>query len=120
MDRSQRGGLLELDPQSVRVASRVFLFAMIGLEVALLGLKRWFDEQARRVEQDLFQAMKIYLKRTLVLLALSELPALGGLLFFLACGNMRAVFIGGVAAYLFYAQSYPSEEGLARLTKRTV
>lgn len=111
-------GFLHLDPSQSHLGARFFLAYIVALQAALIALRRWFNRRAAVTAVSLREIMAIYMKRTLVLLGLSECAVLGGFLYFVALGDLKAVLIGGVFSYLFYAQSYPSEEGLARLASR--
>ena len=111
-------GFLHLGEAQVRFASQLFLGYIVALQASLIVLRRWFNRRALAQAKTLFELMAAYLKRTLVLLALSEGAVLGGFLYFVMVGDLKAVLIGGVFSYLLYAQSYPSEEGLARLARR--
>ncbi len=108
-------GLLDVSNEWRAILPNVFLLYAVALQGALVGLRRFFNRRASKNAGDLRRVAAIYMTRTLVLLALSECAVLGGFLFFLALGDMKAVFVGGVISFIFYAQSYPSEEGLARL-----
>jgi hypothetical protein len=111
-------GLLPVSSSYGRFFSQLFLAAIVALQAALVVLRRWFNRRAVAQAETLRALVAIYMKRTLVLLAVSECAVLGGFLYFVAFGDMRAVLVGGIFSYLFYAQSYPSEEGLARLATR--
>ncbi len=112
-----RPGFVGLSPESAPLAATLFLAYGLSLEVFLLFLRRWFNRKLSFQSTSLQQAVGTYLRRTLVLLAVSECAVLGGFVYFLLFGDIRALLIGGVLTYLYYAQSYPSEEGLASLTE---
>jgi len=108
-------GLLTLEGQTRSLLAIIFLGAQILLQGAVTGVRHYFGVQlTKNRPQGIKVLMALYRKRTLVLCAISETAALLGFLYFLAVGDFRALFVGGVAAYIFYAQSYPSEHGLAR------
>jgi hypothetical protein len=113
--QSGQRGFMPLQAAALLLAARIFLLYLVALQAGLMVLRRWFDRRGRRLAADLKRLGALYLRRTIVLLAISESAVLGGLIYFLAFGDIKAVLIGGVASYLFYAQSYPSELGLARL-----
>ncbi|MGB9691918.1 MAG: hypothetical protein ACPL7D_07085 [Candidatus Sumerlaeaceae bacterium] len=112
-----KSGLVGLDPENRDRAAKAFFLFAVSLEAAVLSLRHWFNRRARSGTTTLQEVMSLYLKRTIVLLAVSECAVLGGFVYFLLFGDMRALLIGGVLTYLYYAQSYPSEEGLARLAE---
>lgn len=108
-------GLLTLQGQTRSLLAIVFLGTEILLQGLISVVRRYFAVQlTKNRPQGIKALMAVYRKRTLILCAISETAALLGFLYFLAVGDFRALFVGGVAAYLFYAQSYPSEHGLAR------
>jgi len=110
-----RAGFLSLDGEARSTLAIAFLGAEVFLQGLILVVRRYFAVQlTKNRSQGIKLLMALYRKRTLGLCAISETAALLGFLYFLAVGDFRALFVGGVAAYIFYAQSYPSEHGLAR------
>lgn len=110
---SNRGGLLNLASPEFAYAPQLFLAGILLIEPFLLWVKWYYDRKAK-TSATLPELMAYYRLQTFICLALSDLAAFAGFIFFILTGEMKSVLIGGVVAFIYYAQSYPSEEGLAR------
>jgi hypothetical protein len=113
----EREGLTRLPPGQYEIAAISFLVVTLSLQVALLVVRNRFRARMCEPAAGLVRLMQLYRKRTIFLLAVSDTAGLLGFVLFLLRGDLRAVLVGGVLALAYYAQSYPSERGLAAYAK---
>jgi hypothetical protein len=85
-------------------------YALIALAVvqAWVFFVQWLYIRKATPQPDSGARLVYYRRRTFALLAVSESGALMGFIVFLLCGDLMAMFVFGLAAMVFYAQSYPS------------
>ena len=98
------------------------LWALIGLGMAcqlvMLGVRMVYGKKLQAAAGNLSALIRVYSRRTFIMIGLSETTALLGFILFLVNGQFPVVFAFGIASMLLYAQSYPSERGLASVARQ--
>lgn len=113
-DSDSPGGLLNPGRQA-----RFMLGAALA-GFAACGWAAQFFIRSRPLQRlgDPAAAMRVFRRRILTQLVLSDLIAFLGFFVFLLSGDMRAVLAGGVAGFVSYGLSYPGDQALVRLEKQ--
>ena len=113
-DSDKPGGLLNPGQQE-----GIVLWAGFGVLATCIGAAQVFiRRKPAQSPGNLAVVTRVFRRRMMVQLVLSDLTAFLGFLVFLLSGDMRAVLAGGVASFLYYALSFPSDGALARLQKQ--
>lgn len=113
--REQRG-LFKFSDQTYLILAIVFGLMALALEAVILLIRKRYDERMRAAGRAVVQLMELYSRRTFILVALCETAIMIGFVFFLLSGRLDAVLASGILGLLYYAQSYPSEQGLGEIT----
>jgi hypothetical protein len=114
----QDGGLTKLTPIQEKVSLWIAGGIVAGLQIALLVVWATYRRKLKESASHLSTLIRVYSRRTFFMMALSEIAALLGFALFLVNGQLPIVFAFGVASMLLYAQSYPSERGLASAARQ--
>ena len=88
------------------------------LELVLLMVRFKFQSKLDEAASSLSTLIRTYTKRTFIMIALCETTAVLGFIVFLMDGHLPIICAFGIASMMMYAQSYPSERGLAAAARK--
>ena len=114
------GGFSSLSARHGRLLLGILVTA--ALAIALwLAYWRWKPFEIPSLPSDqkpITALLALFKRRVFSMMALSDLTAASGLIIFLLTANMRALLLGGCAAYLMLLIAYPARTWFLQASKR--
>lgn len=114
---SNSNGFAHLPQNQYYIAIGIAGVLVLGLQVAMLVLRRRYQEKMRNSMKHPQQLLRMYSRRTFQMMLISEVAVVLGFVLFLLNGQASVVFAFGIATMLYYAQSYPSERALSAVVQ---
>lgn len=114
------GGFSSLSARHGRLLLGILVTAALAIAL-LLAYWRWkpFELPSSPPDQKPTAALlPAFKRRVFSMMALSDLTAASGLIIFLLTANMRALLLGGCAAYLMLLIAYPARTWFLQAAKR--
>lgn len=115
---TQQHGFLGLSDRNYVILAAIFGALAVALQGVIIFLRQRYAAEMRRTGRSAMLLLQIYMRRTIFLMGLSETTIFLGFILFLLNGDIRAIFVFGLIGLFYYAQSYPSEQGLGAFVRQ--
>jgi hypothetical protein len=115
-DSPETKGFWSMSTRGYITLAASFVVMVMILQVAIVLVRRHYDAILRTLTSAPEVLLAVYTRCTFILLLLSETCVLFGFILFLVQGDIRPILPFGLCGLLFYAQAYPGETRLGRLT----
>ena len=114
---AEKHGFGNLSAEAFRRILIGFAAAGAAVQCLMLYFRHSFQALLRAHAGDLGELLRLYTRRTYLMIAASECAIVLGFVLFLIQGRLDVLFGFCILGMVYYAQSYPSESGLGALTQ---